>query len=137
VKIWIMYQSARFNKKRKKRKTNHSFVGDRFNKAVEDLCKSMGTDPRTADIVRVLIHTLSPVVTSVFQNWRASSRITVVTVVISCASSHLRKHLGYGDTCLFIDIATDGCPEAVEDVHDAADEEHVEEKLCVKGEDVG
>lgn len=97
----------------------------------------MRTNPRTANIVRILVHTLSPVVTSIFQDWRASSRITVIIIVIPCASSHLREHLGYSDTRLFVDIAADGGPETVENVHDAADEEHVEKELCVEGEDVG
>jgi hypothetical protein len=120
-----------------KRRTYHSFVRDRFNEAIEDFGKSMRTNPRTANIVRILVHTLGPVVTSIFQDWRASSRITVVIIVVSCASSHLREHLSYSNARLFVDIATDGGPETVENVHYAADEEHVEKELCVEGEDMG
>ena len=118
------------------RATHHSFVGNRFDETIEDLGKRMRTDSRTTNVMRILIHALLPIIACIFQHGRTSSRITVVALVISCARSHLRKHFSNSDTRLFVHIAADSGPETVEDVHYAADEEHVEKQLGVEGEDV-
>lgn len=136
VKICNIHISWR-SREGEKSKTHHSFVRDRFNETVKNLRESMRTNPRTTNIMRVLIHALRPIVACILQDRRSNFWIAVVVFVISCASCHLRKHFGNGDACLFVDVAADGGPKTVENVHYAADEEHVEEQLSVEGEDVG
>lgn len=87
----------------------------------------MGADSGTTDSVRVLVHAQLPIVASVLEDRCAGSRIAAVCIVISRAGSHLGKHLCHGDAGLFVHVATDGGPKTVQDIHDAADEEEVEE----------
>lgn len=117
--------------------TYHSLVGDWLYKRIEDLCKSMRRHPRPSYTVRILVHTLLPILTYSLHRRYAVFFVTSVLPVILRAYSQLGQGFGDGMIGGFIDVVSNSRPEGVNDVDEEEDEEDIEEELCVEGENVG
>ena len=97
----------------------------------------MCADSRPAHHVRILVHAFFPIVADGLHGRHPVRPVTPVVNILPCTHGHFRKSLGGHFFGFLVYVGTNGRPEGVDDVKEKEHEEYVQEKLSVKGEDMG
>lgn len=117
--------------------TYHSLDGDRLNKVIQNLSKSICANFCPAHFGRILLHALLPAVAYCLHCRNPTRSIAPIFFVLSGANGHLRQCLGGHFARSEIHIRTDCGPETVDQVHEKENKEGVEKELGVIGENMG
>jgi hypothetical protein len=116
--------------------TYHGFPANRLDERIENLRKSVRGDLRSPDAGRILIHAFIPVVADRLERRKPHARIAAVLAVRFRASGHFHHNIRHGLVGFLVNVALHRGPEAVDHVDASAEQEDVEDELCVEGEDV-